>query len=599
MAKSLNYLNKNFQEFNDTLVQYIKDRFPNEYTDITQSNPGQIFIDQAAYVGSILSFYLDNQLQNILPQHTNDIRSLLSYAYVQGYPILPTTTSIVEITIEQLVPAISVLGEFKPDYNYAIVIPANTLVASSASSLTFLSNSIVDFSFSTPTDPTSVRIYSYNSSNEPEMYVLTKTFKAVSGTRKSVSINFTNPTRFASSEITDTNILFIQDVTDSDGNTWYEVPYLGQNTIFKATKNVNSDKDTVKYIIGVENVTKRFVSRFKNANTLELEFGSGIYDTADVQIVPTVESIRNSTDGYSNTYNPLNPHTYLYTKEYGEAPAHTTLTFNYIIGGGIQSNVPSNTITNIDTTDITFNGIVDPVISAFILQNISVNNKNSATGGRNTLSLKEIKNTLIANFAAQDRAINTEDYTVRCLSLPSKYGVVAKAFIQNGNMDNRVINVSTLSYDKDGKFTPTSPTLKSNLYTYLDNYKAIGDKPIITDAFIINISLEFEITIHENYIPKEVLLNSINKLKEYFEKENWQINQPIIKSDILYQLSIVEGVQSVVSVNINNKSGGSYSSIVYDIAMATKNNIIYPSIDPSIFEVKFPETDIVGRIKII
>lgn len=232
-----------------------------------------------------------------------------------------------------------------------------------------------------------------------------------------------------------------------------------------------------------------------------------------------------------------------------------------------------------------------------IKQNISVNNPNPAVGGRNNLSLKDIRNVLISNFASQDRAINKEDYAVRCMSLPSKYGNIAKSFVQLDTKNNSVVNISALAVNSSGKYTNLTPTLKHNLSTYLDQYKSLSDKIVINNAYIINIAVEFEITVHPNNSPKLVLNNSITELTNYFSIDNWQINQPIAISDIIYKLSLVEGVQSVVSVNIINKSGGSYSNIAYDITAATRNNVIYPSVDPSIFEVKFPELDIYGRVK--
>jgi hypothetical protein len=330
---------------------------------------------------------------------------------------------------------------------------------------------------------------------------------------------------------------------------------------------------------------------------IDIEFGSGIYSTGDLQLVPTLDSVKNTGNAYNNTYNPINPNSFLYTKEYGEAPANTTITFTYVVGGGSQSNVSANSITSIDTTNITFNGLVDDTLGETLKQNVAVSNPNPAVGGRNNLTLKEIKNVLIANFASQDRAINTNDYAVRCLALPSKYGYIAKSFVQLETKNNNVVNISAVSKDTNGNYTALTPTLKRNLYTYVSEYKSLSDIIVINDAYIINVAVEFEITVHPNNSPKNVINNAINKLKLFFASENWQINQPIVISDIIYTLSIVEGVQSVSNVNIINKTGGQYSSIAYDISLATKNSVIYPSIDPSIFEVKFPDVDIYGRVK--
>ena len=75
-----------------------------------------------------------------------------------------------------------------------------------------------------------------------------------------------------------------------------------------------------------------------------------------------------------------------------------------------------------------------------------------------------------------------------------------------------------------------------------------------------------------------------------------QINGSINRSSLVSELDRVEGVQSVANITIYNKYNGTYSNVVYDLATAEKNNIIYPSLDPMIFEIKYPNADIKGRI---
>ena len=134
-----------------------------------------------------------------------------------------------------------------------------------------------------------------------------------------------------------------------------------------------------------------------------------------------------------------------------------------------------------------------------------------------------------------------------------------------------------------------------NLKTYLNEFRMLTDGVNIIDGFIINIGVNFDITVYKNFNNREVVLKCIEELKSFFAIENWQFNQTINISDIELTLAMVEGVASVQNLEIVNKCGGSYARNSYDIKGATKNKIIYPSLDPSIFEVKFPDKDIKGR----
>ena len=194
--------------------------------------------------------------------------------------------------------------------------------------------------------------------------------------------------------------------------------------------------------------------------------------------------------------------------------------------------------------------------------------------------------------------------------MPAKFGSVAKAYIvpddqltQENYQQTRIanplaMNMYVLGFDQSKQLVPLNQAIKENLKTYLGYYRMLTDAINIKDAFIINIGVEFEISILSNYNSNETLLKCINELKIYFNIDRWQINQPIIKSEIVNLLGNVKGVQSVINVKFNNlyKTTSNYSGNVYDLESATRNGVIYPSLDPSIFELKFPNQDINGRV---
>ena len=158
------------------------------------------------------------------------------------------------------------------------------------------------------------------------------------------------------------------------------------------------------------------------------------------------------------------------------------------------------------------------------------------------------------------------------------------------------LSMYVLAYNSSKQVVTATQNLKNNLRQYISQYKMITDAISIKDAFVVNVGINFEIIIRPNYNGRDVLLNCTNELKEFFDISKWSINQPINLSSIYTLLDRVKGVQTVESIDVVNKQGGNYSRYAYDVIGATKKNVVYPSYDPMIFEVKFPNSDIKGRI---
>ena len=184
--------------------------------------------------------------------------------------------------------------------------------------------------------------------------------------------------------------------------------------------------------------------------------------------------------------------------------------------------------------------------------------------------------------------------------MPPKYGIISKAITQKpkANDPDTTLDLYVLSTDINGNLTSPSSALKSNLRNYINQYRMIGDTVNIKDAFVVNISVNFEIITLPDYNNSQVLTNCVIALKNFFNINNWQINQPIILRSISTLLDNINGVQTVNNINISNKAGTTlgYSQYAYDVSGALQNGTIFPSIDPMIFEVKYPNTDIIGRV---
>ena len=388
---------------------------------------------------------------------------------------------------------------------------------------------------------------------------------------------------------------------------------------------------------------------------MDLQFGSGDTSLNDEKILPNTKNVGL---GLANSINRLNqsidPSNFLKTNTFGITPTNTTLTIKYLIGGGVESNVNTGDLTTIDTIEYEEDllSIPDELINTYnqLKTSVAVENTEPATGGRGSESIEEIRQNALATFGSQNRAVTRQDYIVRALSMPERYGSVAKVYVSpDGEIDNNspssilaspkniaefvgvveglqgkskqdiqkelvkyltqkrgnlaevnnpfAINMYILGYDGNKKLTQLNQAVKQNLKTYLGEYRMITDAVNIIDGFIVNIAVDFEITTYSNFNKREVVTNCLTQLQDYFNIDNWTFNKPINISEIELILANVEGVMSVPSVKISNLCGGdgNYSPNKYNVDEATKGKIVYPSLDPCIFEVKYPNKDIKGR----
>jgi hypothetical protein len=611
--RDIKYFNRDFQGLKNLLIDYSKTYFPNTYNDFSPSSPGTMFMEMSAYVGDVMSFYLDNQIQETFVQYARQTENIYNLAYMLGYRPKVTKASTVNIDIYQQLPAKLSGSSYVPDYDYALLLAENTQVKSNNGNDYFLIQDNINFSFSSSIDPTTVTVYQISAGN-PQYFLAKKTRQAISAQIQTQTFSFGSPEAFATATINDTNIIQILDVTDSNGNIWYEVPYLGQEMVYDSIKNTNpNDPNNAQntdagYLLQLKKIARRFVTRFKSNGSLVMQFGSGVTADIDEVITPNADNV-----GLGLPYEQIklttafDPTNFLQTDTYGIAPVNTTLTVRYLTGGGVSSNIDSNTLTNIvNTSNIKFlNSNLNSTTSNYIFSTIAINNTLAASGGSDGDTLEEIRQNSLMQFQTQQRSVTKDDYLIRALSMPSKYGSISKGYIEPVKISNvslgeipATLDLYVLGYDNNKKLTNVSSTIKQNLSTYLSQYRVIGDAINIKNAFIINIGVNFDIVTLPNYNNNEVMYNCINALKTFFNTEDWQINEPIILRDIYTTLDNIKGIQTVKNIEIINKSGitSGYSAYAYDTIGATQNQVLYPSLDPMIFEVKYPDVDINGRV---
>jgi hypothetical protein len=615
--KDVRYLNKDFNTFKQQLIEFTKVYYPNTFNDFSEGSPGMMFLEIAAYVGDILSFYTDTQLQESFLALSQEKENLYHLAYNMGYRPKITTTSTTTLDVFQLLPSKIVNSTYVPDYDYTLRLNPGSLFASTEGPI-FRLEDRVDFERSSSFDETETNVYQLDNNNNPQYYLLKKKSKVIQADLKSQTFPVGISEKFLNINLIDKNIIAIESIIDSDGNRWSEVPYMAQDTLFEDIENIGANDPELSqynsqtpYLLKLKKVPKRFVSRLLADGNLQISFGAGISDKDDEQIIPNPDNIGlGLKDGSSKLNTAFDPSNFLYTRTYGEAPSNTTLIVNYLVGGGILANVSANTITKNELLDITQKPNLISGIANFIKESIITTNPEAATGGGGEESIEEIRMNTMASFAAQHRTVTKNDYIVRTYSMPAKFGRIAKVYITQDDQltplttePNRIpnplaLNLYVLGYNQRKKLTTLNNATKNNLATYLEEHRMLTDSINIKNAFIINVGLDFEIVTFKSYNNQQVLLECITELKDYFKVDKWQINQPIIINEAMNIIGNVQGVISVQKFDIINLAGEDkgYSQYKYDIEGATKNGVIYPSLDPSVFEVKYPDIDIKGRV---
>ena len=619
LDRDIRYTDRDFNTIRSQLIDYSKTYFPNTFNDFTETSTGMLFIEMAAYVGDVMSFYLDNQIQETFIQKARQNQNLYALAYSLGYVPKVTTVATTFVDYYQQVPAVLSASVYVPDYNYSLLVPENnSITANNQTSTKFLTKDVIDFSASSSLDPTTVSVYQISAGN-PSYYLLKKTRKATSAEIITTSFTFTNAVKFDSVNINDANIIGILDVFDSNGNQWYEVPNLAQENVYNTIRNTDTNDPNfindpeVPYLLELKTVQRRFAARFIDSGSLQMQFGAGSTRSTTEEIIPNPDNVGLGLPFEQNKLTTaFSPTNFVFTNTYGIAPYNTTLTVRYLKGGGASANVAAGTLTGVDKTNITF--VNQPIITTpavtqtlanQIFNSLTTNNPLAADGGMDGDTVEEIRQNALGNFQNQLRVVTTQDYLVRALSMPSNLGVIAKAHAQpqkigdysSGELPS-VLDLYILSYDANRNLRIASNTLKRNLQTYLSEYRMINDSINIKNAYIVNVQINFEIVVNPNYNNSEVITNCITSLQNYFKIDKWQINEPIIIKNINLLLSKVEGVQIVKKVIINNLTGESlgYSNFSYDVIAANIDDVIYPSIDPMIFEVKYPDQDIIGKV---
>ncbi len=434
---NVNYLNKDFGGLKQSLMNYAKSYFPNSYRDFNETSPGMMLLEMNAYVGDVLSFYIDQQYREMLLPLAEERRNIVNLANMFGYKVKPIVPAYVDLTFTQNLNANENPAEI--DYSTGGVFPTGIQVVGTDDTIIFETLDVVDFQISSSNDTDTIARTS--DAGLATSYTLSRTVRAVSGKEKTSTFSIGAPEKFKKITLEDKNVIDIISCVDSNGNNWYEVDYLAQDKVpisthytddpnrTNAYQNITDSTEVdlpVPYSLEYIKTTKRFTRETNVDNTTSLIFGNGILK--DGQIVDDgyidLEQVGIVVPGQQGDLNTsINP---LLGDEYstlGETPNQTTLTITYRIGGGIESNIPSGDLSTISTggTDLGGSGIA--------LTSLGVTNEFAARGGKDEESIDEIRERAKAFFSTQNRCVTKEDYEARVMNMPAKYGNIAKVYV--------------------------------------------------------------------------------------------------------------------------------------------------------------------------
>ncbi len=602
--RSIRYFGKDFETLKKELSDHLKVYFPDIYQDFNESSVGIMLAELMAFIGDNLGFYLDRKFNESFIESARESRSVAKHARQLGFKAFGKSAATGNVSAFIKVPARTVNSQIIPDMRFAGTIKKGAKLKSKTGK-TFETLVDVDFSSVDINNPKFVVVGDRNpTTQQPTTFVLRRNGVSVkAGETKSATFNVGSYEAFKRISLVDDDVLDIISVRDADNNIWYEVDFLAQDTVFDSVVNTGADTSDVPYVMKLRSVPYRFVSEYDIfTRKTALKFGSGDAQKFDGELIPNLGDLSLPLLGRDTfTDFTIDPQNFLKTRTLGLAPVNTTMTVRYRVGGGLDTNAGSHEITTVAESVF---AVGDSTLSTATVKDVgssfAVVNNNPIRGGRDELTVDEMRELISAFFAAQGRTVTAEDFIARALSMPAKFGSVFRAHARASAINKNAVELIVLSQDSSGYVTTAPSSLKNNLKSYLGRFRMLTDAVELLDGEIINLAIELAILTNPDFNKSEVLANCLDELIQQFKIKKWQINQPIVKSQLKSLVQQVPGVESVYTLNFINRIGNfdnrSYSSTSYNIKANTKSGILYCK-DNAIFEVKYPLKDIFGVAK--
>ena len=603
------YLAKDFDSFRAELLGYARTHFSDQINDFSDTSMGGLFLDMAAYIGDSMTFYLDHQFTeldlNTAVEDTNVDRLLRN----AGVKYMGASPSIGYVTVFLRVPSVN----NQPDVNKLPVVKSGTIFSTQQGVLFEL---LDDIDFGELNVAGQLKAMTEGDAQidpaNSAFFIVKRGAFCTSGTTSSESFSMSNSyVPFRTITLNSTNVSDIISVRDSDLNEYYEVESLTQDTVFKRFKNAGGDRDIVPENLEITPAPRRYTKEYSRiTGKTTLRFGSGDADTIDDDLIPDPSELTLPLFGDRKTFSrfTLDPNTLLRTKTLGVSPRSTKISVRYRHGGGISHNVGEGQINGIKKLVTKFNSGVSSQSIVSVRSSIDVTNEIPSSGGENSPTLNELRAIALSYKNSQSRIVTKEDLIARIYMMPSNFGRVFRVGVRSNKNNPLAVEVAIISRDSAGRLVPgpasggnltiCQDALKKNLETYVNEYRIIADAIDIVDARIVNLAIKYAV-VTDPSSNKALVIQNINKsLSNFMNVENFQIDQPIIISDISNIILNTDGVLSMHSLNLTNLSGminnKQYSDVMFNVRKNNDRGILFPP-EGGIFEIKYPEDDIVGE----
>lgn len=605
LEKDISYLNKDFDSFRAELVRYANTYYGDKITDFTENGLGGLLVDMAAYVGDSLSYYLDHQFNELNIETAVENKNVQRLIRSAGVKITGVSPSYAIVNISVQVPSEYYNFEYVPKRSTLPKVLSETTFGSRGG-LTFTLLNDVNFA-ERDSDGNLIAksiIGSLDTNGNPASFVLTLQGEVTSAEtiveNHSLNDQFV-PFRTISLRQTDASEIL--DMRDSDGNIYYEVESLTQDTVFIRSQNNSNDSLEVQDRIQVIPAPYRFTSTYnRETGRTTIQFGSGRAEVFDDDVIPDPSDYALPLYGDRKTFNrvSIDPNSFLDSRTLGVSPRSTTITIRYRRGGGLDHNVAPGTINSVVNLSLNYTAPISASENIAIRGSVAVLNPNSAMGGEDELTLDELRVVAINQRNAQARVVSKDDLLARVYSLPNRFGRVFRAAVRDNPRNPLASLLYVISRDRNGNLVNSPDTLKENLSTYINQFRLISDAVDILDAPVVNVGINYTVSIEKNYNYNQVLRQVNSRISEYMNVKNFQIDQPINKTDLLNLIVNVEGVLSMLSLEVIPKNSGNtqgtqtYSDFIFNPRENTDRGLVFPA-SGGIFELKYPQTDIVGR----
>jgi len=593
-VRDIRYTSKDFDSIKSDLISFVKQNYPDSWSDFNEASGGMALLDLMAYIGDMMSFYIDRQVNESFINRAVEEKNIIANAKQLGYNPKVPTPAIVSLSISADVNnSISAESMFK-------ILKGSRVRSRYNVNTTFEILEDVDFSSDTN------RVISLSDST---LSMSKSGVSAIAGIQKTFRVSIGEASKFLKIKLPDSDITEIVSITGSDNSEWYQVDHLAQDAVFVGEENTSSSSGDIPFILKMKKIPRRYIIEREVGRLTSLTFGPGTYDYEDSEFIPNPEdyvqphNLRGSPSGFSPSL--ISSDSFLSTRSLGLAPRNTDLTIKYRVGGGVDTNVGANVLnafTNILFSYKNFALYLQEYsgIRNDIEKSIKVTNDTPAAGGKDAETFNEIRHNASAEFATQGRCVTLSDYQVRSMTMPSKFGSVFRSYARKDQTNNLGIELIVVSIDSYGKLTTTSNILKNNIETYLRHFKTISDTIRITDAKIVNIGIDFSIVPANNVNNNEALLKAIYLLQNEFSIKNSNLGAYIVKSQLISMLNALDSIIAVPKLEFINLYGTinnrTYSSNIFDMTGNTRKGILYFPKD-TIYEVKYLQHDIVGAIE--